>query len=281
MDFAEQKRKPKQTVAPTYYSVSAEGSKETPLPPGNGVDYSTAYKSTQNRPKFGDIPARLQQNVSTSSGSDSAQIPISGRSQYPPTTPGNGVDYSTAYKSIQERTKFGDIPAHLQKKAQGQPKDSSAPMQIAQFADSGIDDGFWFKALAAVGLAIYKGGEYIVTGSEKAVEDLYRNLMKARQGSGKEKDKQPSDAQPLPRDKNGMPIPDSEYPHTQLGTKKGSKGTYRQTREWGTNGQLKKDTDWTDHGRPSNHPNPHDHEWIPNSTGGSLQRGPAKPFPKN
>jgi hypothetical protein len=63
MDFAEQKRKPKQTVAPTYYSVSAEGSKETSLPPSNGVDYSKAYKSIQERPKFGDIPTHLQKKA--------------------------------------------------------------------------------------------------------------------------------------------------------------------------------------------------------------------------
>lgn len=87
-------------------------------------------------------------------------------------------------------------------------------------------------------------------------------------------------ARQLPRDKNGNPIPDVNAPHTQLGTKSGRKGDYTQAREWGydENGNLvaKRDIDFTDHGRPKEHPNPHQHDYIPNPTGGTLQHGPAK-----
>ncbi len=84
----------------------------------------------------------------------------------------------------------------------------------------------------------------------------------------------------LPRDKFGNPIPDTNIPHTQPGIKSGRRGDYTQAREWGydANNQLvpKKDIDFTDHGRSGNHPDPHQHDYIVNPTGGSLQHGPAK-----
>jgi hypothetical protein len=76
----------------------------------------------------------------------------------------------------------------------------------------------------------------------------------------------------LPRDKNGNPIPDSNAPHTQLGTKKGRNGDYTQAREFDANGKPVRDIDFTDHGRPQNHPNPHQHRYVPNDTGGTLRR---------
>lgn len=86
----------------------------------------------------------------------------------------------------------------------------------------------------------------------------------------------------LPRDKHGNNIPDTNVPHTQLGTKKGRNGDYTQAREWGydSNGKLvpKRDIDFTDHGRPSNHPNPHQHRYIENPTGGTMKRS-KKPEP--
>ncbi|WP_220452003.1 polymorphic toxin-type HINT domain-containing protein [Propionibacterium australiense] len=82
----------------------------------------------------------------------------------------------------------------------------------------------------------------------------------------------------LPRDKNGVPVPDSNYPHTQLGTRTGRNGSYPQAREFGENGELVKDIDFTDHGRPGNHPNPHQHRWLPNETGGSPKRGGPEPL---
>ncbi|WDZ74299.1 hypothetical protein PWW31_29230 [Vibrio harveyi] len=86
----------------------------------------------------------------------------------------------------------------------------------------------------------------------------------------------------LPRTEHGVPVPDSDLPHTQLGVKKGRKGAYTQAREWGydLNGKLepKRDIDFTDHGRPQNHPNPHQHDWEANPTGGTPQHGFAKPL---
>lgn len=88
----------------------------------------------------------------------------------------------------------------------------------------------------------------------------------------------------LPRDKNGNPIPDVNVPHTQLGTKPGRKGNYTQAGEWGygendndnDNVVPKMIIDFTAHGRPNEHPNPHQHDYIPNPTGGTPQHGPAK-----
>jgi RHS repeat-associated protein len=83
--------------------------------------------------------------------------------------------------------------------------------------------------------------------------------------------------QPLPRDpRSGKPVPDSEYPHTQLGerTSKQRGETYAQGREFGENGQHVKDIDWTDHDRPTEHDNPHEHPIDP-VTG---KRGKARPL---
>ena len=38
-------------------------------------------------------------------------------------------------------------------------------------------------------------------------------------------------------DKHGTPVPDSNAPHTQLGTKKGRNGDYTQAREFDANGK--------------------------------------------
>ncbi|MHA6911494.1 RHS repeat-associated core domain-containing protein, partial [Ralstonia pseudosolanacearum] len=85
----------------------------------------------------------------------------------------------------------------------------------------------------------------------------------------------------LPRDKNGLPVPepDAEGPHTQLGKKDGRKGKYDQAREFDENGRPVRDVDFTDHGRPNDHPNPHQHWYLPNPTGGTQMRGPTKPLP--
>ena len=80
----------------------------------------------------------------------------------------------------------------------------------------------------------------------------------------------------MPRDKHGNPIPDSEFPHTQLGHKKGRNGEYTQGREWNydESGELvlKKDIDFTDHNRPQMHTSPHQHLYITNETGGTMKR---------
>ncbi len=81
-------------------------------------------------------------------------------------------------------------------------------------------------------------------------------------------------ARALPKDPvHKTPVPDTNKPHTQLGTKHSSRGySYTQAREWGENGQLIRDIDFTDHLRPGKHPNPHQHRWEPNSTGGTMKR---------
>lgn len=77
---------------------------------------------------------------------------------------------------------------------------------------------------------------------------------------------------PLPNDKNGNHIPDTYAPHTQLGTRNGKKGKYPQAREFDENGKPVKDIDFTDHGYPDNHPNPHQHIYKPNPTSRTPQR---------
>lgn len=89
----------------------------------------------------------------------------------------------------------------------------------------------------------------------------------------------------LRRSKGGTPEP---YPegrgaaHTQLGAKQGRKGEYRQAREFDEQGRPVKDIDFTNHGRPQNHPKPHQHRYIENETGGTLQRmSEAEPLPEH
>lgn len=67
-------------------------------------------------------------------------------------------------------------------------------------------------------------------------------------------------------------------PHTQLGTKAGSKGKYRQAREFDADGRAVRDIDFTDHGRPDVHTNPHQHRFEPNPTGGTMRRGDPEPL---
>ena len=79
-----------------------------------------------------------------------------------------------------------------------------------------------------------------------------------------------------------MPIPDTDAPHTQLGTKesKRRKGEiYPQAREFDKDGQPVRDIDFTDHNKPDKHPNPHQHRHDPNKTGGTPERKPAEPLP--
>ncbi len=85
----------------------------------------------------------------------------------------------------------------------------------------------------------------------------------------------------LPRDINGNPTPDPEAsgPYSQLGRKPGRNGAYDQAREFDKQGKPVRDIDFTDHGRPSSHPSPHQHRYIPNPTGGTPQRGPTEPLP--
>jgi len=82
----------------------------------------------------------------------------------------------------------------------------------------------------------------------------------------------------LPADDHGNSIPESEQPHTQLGkrTSKRTGETYRQAREYDGNGKKVRDIDFTDHKRPAQHTNPHQHRYDP-QTG---KRGGPEPVPQ-
>ena len=82
----------------------------------------------------------------------------------------------------------------------------------------------------------------------------------------------------LPMTKDGVPIPSCDTPHTQLGTNIGRNGPYTVAREFGYNGQRIRDIHFTDHGRPGNHTNPHQHPSFPNPTGGTPIFGGPEPF---
>ncbi|MGG6269680.1 hypothetical protein ACQ4M3_30245 [Leptolyngbya sp. AN03gr2] len=73
--------------------------------------------------------------------------------------------------------------------------------------------------------------------------------------------------QPLPRDpKTGRALPDSSFPHTQLGqrTSRRRNETYTRVREFGENGKLIRDIDFTNHDR-ADHTNPHQHRYDANT----------------
>lgn len=77
----------------------------------------------------------------------------------------------------------------------------------------------------------------------------------------------------LPKDKDGVKLPDADAPHTQLGTRKGEDGIYYpQARGFDEYGREVRDVDFTDHGRPHEHPNPHQHRYEENPTGGTRTR---------
>ncbi len=82
----------------------------------------------------------------------------------------------------------------------------------------------------------------------------------------------------LPRDSNGRALPDSPFPHIQLGqrTSRRRKKTYTQVREFGENGKLIRDIDFTDHDR-GDHTNPHQHRYDA-ITGKRMSAEPISPF---
>ncbi|MEM6290962.1 MAG: DUF6531 domain-containing protein [Myxococcota bacterium] len=90
----------------------------------------------------------------------------------------------------------------------------------------------------------------------------------------------------LPTDDLGVPVPDSPYPHSQLGKSKPKYGSEPQAREWdyGSNGNLQphRDIDFTDHGYPNQHAIPHQHKLTPNNPKiapkGGFKRGKGLPL---
>lgn len=126
-------------------------------------------------------------------------------------------------------------------------------------------------AQGAVGVAIAAEG---ISTTKNGIKGLLNSDSKKDQSSGY----QPKES--LPRKDNGEPAPDPEAtgPHTQVGTRQGRDGEYRQAREFDGDGKPVKDIDFTDHGRPETHTNPHQHRWQPNETGGTPRRGTQEPL---
>ncbi len=120
-------------------------------------------------------------------------------------------------------------------------------------------------------------GEAILGGVALAVIGYY-----ALNNDSNEDDSTYAPDEPLRRNEDGTPKADEEAEgseHTQLGTREGRKGSYKQGREFDKDGNPVIDIDHTDHGRPSQHPpGKHKHRWIPNKTGGTPSRGGAEPL---
>ena len=89
----------------------------------------------------------------------------------------------------------------------------------------------------------------------------------------------------LPKDKNGIMQPDSEYPHTQLGRSTPSHGSEPQARQWGFDEQGRLipqlDIDFTNHGTPSIHPDLHVHTLTPVNPKNPLGGGFIRSKPPN
>lgn len=49
---------------------------------------------------------------------------------------------------------------------------------------------------------------------------------------------------------NGVPVPETDASHTELGIRDGRKGKYPQAREFDAQGKPVKDIDFIDHGTP-------------------------------
>ncbi len=121
------------------------------------------------------------------------------------------------------------------------------------------------------------GGAIITTANacKQTWDYLSNNWMNSEGGGGNN-----FPDRDLPRDpRHNTPVPDPEAegrPHTQLGQRDGRRGRYGQAREFDSNGNPVRDIDFTDHGR--GHPNPHQHDYVPNPTGGTPGRGNHRPL---
>jgi len=101
---------------------------------------------------------------------------------------------------------------------------------------------------------------------------------------GNQQQQQPQDRtseDPPRRDTNGKSIPDPEAQgsHSQLGTRtsqsQAGNPRYREVVEFDENGNPVRYIDFTDHGRPQNHTDPHQH--VVDPVTGKV--GPAQPLP--
>ena len=92
----------------------------------------------------------------------------------------------------------------------------------------------------------------------------------------------PDAQQPLPR-KNGFPEPDpiaAGNPHTRLGRSKSNPGSpgYNQAAEFDASGRPTKEVDFTDHGSPGSHTNPHQHRIDASKPQYNKARGKQEPL---
>ena len=153
--------------------------------------------------------------------------------------------------------------------ADGRVDTSMSPENIAGLAAGG----------AALGRAAVKHGPGLAKQGANALKSAMTPKSTPKMGSYA-----PNRA--LPRTKHGDPIPDSKYPHTQLGQRTDGGHTYNQARTWDYNAKgnlgAKKDIDFSNHGAPSTHPNPHQHRLTPNNPAaepkGGYQRGAPEPL---
>jgi len=128
---------------------------------------------------------------------------------------------------------------------------------------------------AAVGAVAYGGYKALEAMDQQAYIPLLDSLVGDATNSNKRSIYTPDRS--LPRTPDGIPIPDADAPHTQLGTQEGRKHKYPQAREFDEKGNPVRDIDFTDHGRPQDHVNPHEHPYEDNPTGGTPQRGDSQP----
>ncbi|MDH7448431.1 RHS repeat domain-containing protein [Aquimarina sp. 2201CG14-23] len=130
---------------------------------------------------------------------------------------------------------------------------------------------------AAMG-EMHKTADRIVEGegTQEDVENLAASvLMVVIKGktSSKKNSKYTPDRKLKNDPKTGRPIIDPEASgktHTQLGKKKSSNkgvGTYTTRRTIDKDGSVRKTIDYTDHGRPKNHKNPHTHNYHKTKNG--------------
>lgn len=131
--------------------------------------------------------------------------------------------------------------------------------------------------VAAAGTAAVVHGSVM---TQAAMQNLLGGDGSVVNADGAPGDYSPGD--PLPRDRrSGDPLPDPEATgaHSRIGTKESRRGgSYTQAREFDADGNPVRDIDFTDHGRPQNHTNPHQHRHIPQEQGGTRRRGSAEPL---
>jgi hypothetical protein len=126
---------------------------------------------------------------------------------------------------------------------------------------------------------------WLLTLRNKAKDAASKAIRGIKSGAEKVKDcwyQKPKPYQPYapPSPMGGEKIPATTRPHTRLGTNQGRKGSYPAAREFGSEGEWIRDIHFTEHGRPDvpGHVNPHQHQAVPNPTGGTPQYGPSTPY---